>query len=71
MNPKPIVMMFRASLSTTALQNIKNKPAHMNRTRSRFGKLLLSPVIKAISAGMVAQCITIAANHPKVSADIL
>lgn len=38
---------------------------------SNPGVLSLSPVIKARNAGSVAQCNTMAANQPRVSADSL
>ena len=67
-NPAPMVIMFRASLSTTARINSRTNPAHINRTMSRFGTLSLSPVSKANKVGIVAQWIKTTANQPRVSA---
>jgi hypothetical protein len=66
--PKPMVMMFSMSRRTTALKNNKISPAHMNMTMSKFGTVSLSPVSKARSVGIVAQCMTTTANQPRVSA---
>ena len=70
-NPTPIVTVFKLSLSTTARANSKTKPAQVNSTMSRFGVRSLSPVISANKVGIVAQCRTTAANHCRVSAEIL
>ena len=64
-------MMFKASLRTTALANNNTSPVHINNTTSMLGVWSLRPVNKANRDGNVAQCITIAANHPSVSADIV
>jgi hypothetical protein len=68
MNPRPIVMMLRESLRTTARPNKSNNPAHINRIMSKGGARSLSPVNKANKVGIVAQLMTTMANHPKVSA---
>ena len=67
--PKPIVMMFSMSFSTTARKNNNTKPPHKNRIMSKPGVRSESPVIKAKKLGKVAQCNTIAANQPSVSAE--
>ena len=64
-------MMFNASLRTTALANNNTSPVHINSTTSMLGVWSLRPVNKANKDGNVAQCITIAASHPSVSADIV
>ena len=71
MKPKPIVMMLSMSLSTTARMNSRTRPPHRNRIMSRPGVRSDRPVIKAKKVGKVAQCKTITASHPNVSADIL
>jgi hypothetical protein len=67
--PNPIVMIFSMSLSTTARKNNSTRPPHRNRIMSKPGVLSLNPVIKAKKVGKVAQCNTIAANQPRVSAE--
>ena len=67
--PKPMVMMLSMSLSTTARKNSNTKPPHKNKIMSKPGVRSLSPVIKAKKVGKVAQCSTMAANHPSVSAE--
>jgi len=67
--PKPIVMMLSMSLSTTARKNNSTKPPHKNRIMSNPGVLSDSPVISAKKLGKVAQCNTIAASQPRVSAE--
>ena len=52
--PRPIVMMFSRSLSTTARKNIRTNPAQANSTMSKLGVRSESPVIKASKVGMVA-----------------
>jgi len=68
-NPNPIVMILSMSFSTTARKNSRTNPPHKNRIMSRPGVLSDSPVISARKLGKVAQCRTMAANQPKVSAD--
>ena len=67
--PKPIVMMLRMSLSTTARKNNSTSPPHKNKIISKPGVRSLSPVIKAKKVGKVAQCRTMAASQPRVSAE--
>ena len=67
--PKPIVMMLSMSLSTTARKNNRTKPPHKNKIMSRPGVRSDNPVIKAKKVGKVAQCNTMAANQPRVSAE--
>ena len=69
--PKPTVMMLSMSLSTTARMNSNTRPPQRNRIMSKPGVLSESPVIKAKKVGSVAQCNTMAANQPSVSADSL
>jgi len=67
--PKPIVMMFSMSFSTTARKNSRTKPPHRNKIMSKPGVLSLNPVISARKLGKVAQCNTMAASQPRVSAE--
>lgn len=68
--PTPIVMTFSMSFSTTARKNSNTRPDQRNATTSRPGTRSDSPVISARRVGMVAQCNTMAANQPRVSAEI-
>jgi len=67
--PKPIVMILSMSFSTTARKNSRTNPPHRNRIMSSPGVLSDSPVISARKLGKVAQCNTMAASQPKVSAE--
>jgi len=67
--PKPIVMMLSMSFSTTARKNNRTKPPHKNKIMSKPGVLSLNPVISARKLGKVAQCNTMAASQPSVSAE--
>jgi len=67
--PNPIVMILSMSFSTTARKNSRTKPPHKNRIMSKPGVLSDSPVISARKLGKVAQCRTMAANQPSVSAE--
>ena len=67
--PKPIVMMFSMSFSTTARKNNSTKPPHKNKIMSKPGVRSDNPVIKAKKVGKVAQCSVMAANQPRVSAE--
>ena len=67
--PKPIVMMFSMSFSTTARKNNNTRPPHRNKIISKPGVRSDNPVIKAKKVGKVAQCSVMAANQPRVSAE--
>ena len=69
MNPNPMVMMFSMSFSTTARMNNSTRPLHKNKMMSRLGVRSDSPVMSARKLGRVAQCNTMAANQPNVSAE--
>ena len=69
MKPNPMVIIFSMSFNTTARKNSRTNPPHKNRIMSRPGVLSDSPVISARKLGKVAQCRTIAANQPSVSAE--
>lgn len=65
----PMVTMLKVSLSITARPKSNTSPAQIKNTTSTLGVRSLSPVSSANRVGMVAQCITMGANHPRVSAD--
>ena len=54
-NPNPIVKILSMSLSTTALANSNNNPAHINNTTSKLGVWSLTPFNYANNVGIVAQ----------------
>ena len=70
-NPSPIVITFNISRCTVAFTNNRASPAQTRSTKSILGNVSVNPLIIASILGMVAECNTITAIHPNVSAEII